>query len=413
MPFQCRQYEMHDYVSNKFKGVILLAKRNNLLIFILTIGVFGILNTEMGYIGILPSIAEHFNVSVSTAGLLVSLFALAVAISGPILPLLLSRINRKTIMLIVLGVFLSGNIVAIFTSNFTTLLVARIIPAFFHPVYCSLAFSVAAASVSREEAPKAVAKVFIGVSAGMVIGVPVSSFIDSVFSLQAAMAFFAVVIAISFIATILFVPSMPVEEKISYGTQLTILKKLITWLSIAAVILLNAAIFGVYSYLADYLGTVTNMAPNTISLTLFLYGGANVIGSMIAGRLLTKNATRLVLMYPLALGAIYIILFFTGHFTLPMLIISLVWGIFGGIGANITQYWIMSAAPNSPDFSNGLFLTAANLGTTFGTAVGGIFISQMGIRYVVIVGILSVILSLAMILLRIFIYNPSKKLDAR
>ncbi|GAK40734.1 MFS transporter [Paenibacillus urinalis] len=390
-----------------------MAKRNNLLIFILTIGVFGILNTEMGYIGILPSIAEHFNVSVSTAGLLVSLFALAVAISGPILPLLLSRINRKTIMLIVLGVFLSGNIVAIFTSNFTTLLVARIIPAFFHPVYCSLAFSVAAASVSREEAPKAVAKVFIGVSAGMVIGVPVSSFIDSVFSLQAAMAFFAVVIAISFIATILFVPSMPVEEKISYGTQLTILKKLITWLSIAAVILLNAAIFGVYSYLADYLGTVTNMAPNTISLTLFLYGGANVIGSMIAGRLLTKNATRLVLMYPLALGAIYIILFFTGHFTLPMLIISLVWGIFGGIGANITQYWIMSAAPNSPDFSNGLFLTAANLGTTFGTAVGGIFISQMGIRYVVIVGILSVILSLAMILLRIFIYNPSKKLDAR
>lgn len=389
-----------------------MAKRKNLLIFILTIGVFGILNTEMGYIGILPSIAEHFNVSVSTAGLLVSIFALSVAISGPIMPLLLSRINRKKVMLFVLGIFLMGNIVSIFTSDFTTLLFARIVPAFFHPVYCSLAFSTAAASVSREEAPKAVARVFIGVSAGMVIGVPVSSFFDSVFSLQAAMVFFAVVIAIAFLATLLFVPSMPVEEKLSYGAQLSVLKKLITWISIAAVILLNGAIFGVYSYLADYLGTFTNMMPNTISITLFLYGGANVIGSVIAGRLLTKNATKLVLIYPLALGAIYIILFFTGQFTLPMLIISLVWGILGGIGANITQYWIMSAAPDSPDFSNGLFLTAANLGTTFGTAVGGIFISQMGIQYVVIVGMVSVILSFAMILLRIYMYNPSKKVVA-
>ena len=96
-----------------------MAKRNNLLIFILTIGVFGILNTEMGVIGILPSIAEHFHVSVSKAGWLVSLFALVVAVSGPTMPLLFSGINRKKVMLLVLGVFVLGNIVSIFTSNFT------------------------------------------------------------------------------------------------------------------------------------------------------------------------------------------------------------------------------------------------------------------------------------------------------
>jgi predicted MFS family arabinose efflux permease len=382
-----------------------------LLIFILTIGVFGILNTEMGVIGILPDIADHFDVSVSKAGWLVSFFALVVAVSGPTMPLLFSGINRKKVMLLVLGVFVLGNIVSIFTSNFTILLIARMIPAFFHPIYCSLAFSVAAASVSKEEAPKAVSKVFIGVSAGMVVGVPVASFIASAVSLPMALGFFAVVNVVAFIATVLFVPSMPVGERLSYGTQLSVLKKSITWLSIVTVILLNSAVFGVYSYLADYLKTVTNMSSNSISLLLFVFGGANIIGNIVAGKLLTKNAKKSVVSYPFVLGAVYILLFFTGQFSVPMAIITLFWGVLAGIGGNITQYWIMSVAPEAPDFANGLFLTAANLGTTFGAAVGGFIISDMGTQYVVLVGILSLILGLVTILLRNYMYSSTKQLS--
>ena len=392
-------------------GVVFLTKRNNLLIFILTIGVFGILNTEMGVIGILPDIADHFHISVSKAGWLVSFFALVVAVSGPTMPLLFSGINRKKVMLLVLGVFVLGNIVSIFTSNFTILLIARMIPAFFHPIYCSLAFSVAAASVRKEDAAKAVSKVFIGVSAGMVVGVPVTSFIATAVSLQMALGFFAVVNAIAFIATLLFVPSMPVEERLSSGAQLSVLKKSITWLSIVTVILLNSAVFGVFSYLADYLKTVTNMSSNSISLLLFVYGAANIIGNIAAGKLLTKNANKSVLSYPFVLGAVYILLFFTGQFTVPMAIITLIWGILAGIGGNITQYWIMSAAPEVPDFANGLFLTSANLGTTLGAAVGGLIISDMGTQYVVLVGILSLILGLVTIILRNYMYSPAKQLS--
>ncbi|MED4074406.1 MFS transporter, partial [Priestia endophytica] len=355
-----------------------MAKRHKLLIFILTIGVFGIINTEMGVIGILPAIAEHFDVSVSKAGLLVSLFALVVAVSGPTMPLLFSGINRKKVMLLVLGVFVLGNIVFIITSNFTVALIARAIPALFHPIYCSLAFSVAAASVSKEEAPKAVSKVFIGVSAGMVVGVPIASFIASTTSLQMAMVFFAVVNVIAFIATLLFVPSMPVKERVSYGAQLSVLKKLITWQSIVAVIFLNSAIFGVYSYLAEYLKTVTNVSSTTISFMLVIFGGANIIGNIVAGKLLTKNAIKFVVAFPFVLGTVYIILFLFGHLSVPMAIITLIWGILAGVGGNINQYWIMSSAPEAPDFANGLFLTSANLGTTIGAAIGGLFISEMG-----------------------------------
>ncbi|MBM7601551.1 putative MFS family arabinose efflux permease [Virgibacillus halotolerans] len=376
-----------------------------LLIFILTVGVFGIINTEMGVIGILPSLADHFGVSISTVGLMVSLFALAVAIAGPTLPLVFSSVNRKKVMLLVLFIFIIGNVISIFTTHFTVALLARVIPAFFHPVYVSIALSVAATSVSKKEAPKAISKVFIGVSAGMVLGVPVVSFIANTVSLEIAMSFFAIVNVFTFIATFLFVPSMPVKESLSYGSQLKILTHGITWLSILAVIFLNAAIFGVYSYLAEYLEVVTNMSLNIISILLFVYGLANIIGNMIAGRLLTEYPTRTVFIFPIVLTAIYIIFFFVGEFAVPMAIITLVWGVFGGIGANINQYWIMSAAPKAPDFANGLFLTSTNLGTTIGSAIGGLIIAKMGTEYMILVGILSLVLGFICISLRNYLYR--------
>jgi DHA1 family inner membrane transport protein len=388
-------------------------KRNLLLIIILTIGVFGILNTEMGIVGILPLIADHFNISVTKAGLLVSLFALAVAISGPTMPLLFSGMNRKKAMLLVLGVFVLGNIVSIFASNFTILLIARVIPAFLHPVYVTIALTAAAASVSKEEAPKATSTVFMGVTGGLVLGAPVSSFIASTTSIEMAMLFYTIVNAMAFIAILLFVPTMPVKERLSYGSQLSVLKKSITWLSIVAVIFINAAMYGVSSYLAEYLESITNIPGEMISLMLFIFGGASIIGNIVAGKLLTKNALRSVASFPFVLGAVYIILFLMGQFTGPMALILFVFGIVVALGNNIGQYWIMSAAPEAPEFSNGLFLTSGNLGITAGTSVGGLFISGMGTQYLVLGGFLFLILSLVFILMRNYMYSPTKQLQIK
>ena len=197
--------------------------RSSLLIFILTAGVFGNINTEMGVIGILPLIAGTFHVTVPDAGWTVSIFALVVALSAPVMPLLFSGVNRKTVMLLALGIFTLSNVISVLTSNFTVLLLARALPAFLHPVYVSMAFTVAASSVCKENAPKAVARVFIGVSAGMVLGVPVTSFIASEISFRMGMLFFTVVNALVFVATLLFVPSMPVRRELSYDKQLGIL----------------------------------------------------------------------------------------------------------------------------------------------------------------------------------------------
>lgn len=392
-------------------GVIIMFKRNNLFIFILTLGVFGILNTEMGVIGILPQIAEQFNVSVSQAGLLVSLFALAVAISGPILPLVFSRFNRRGVMLLVLGVFVISNIFSIFATNFTFAIIARVIPAFLHPVYISIALTAAASSVSEKEIPRAVSKVIMGVSAGIVLGVPITTFIASIASIDAAMTFFAIVNAVAFIGVLLFVPSMPVRERLSYGSQLRVLKKAITWQSIVAVIFVNAATAGVYSYFAEYLATITHISGKGLSLMLVIFGAASLFGNVLGGRLLSKNAIKSVMIYPFVFGVVYIFLFFMGQFTVPMFIIVVIWGVLYAIASNISQYWITSAAPEAPEFANGLFLTSGNLGVTIGTTVGGLFISGMGVRYIVVGGLLFLILSLAFILLRIYMYTPKKQIS--
>ena len=185
---------------------------NKSLIFILTIGVFSIINTEMGVVGILPLVSENYGVTVSAAGLLVSMFALVVAVSGPTMPLLFSGINRKKAMILVLSVFTLCNAVSAFAANFPVVLAARVIPAFFQPVYVSMAMSVAGASVPEKEASKAVSKVMMGVSAGMVLGVPIVSYISNMTSLRVGTLFFAGVNAAALIATIFAVPDLPVKE---------------------------------------------------------------------------------------------------------------------------------------------------------------------------------------------------------
>ena len=384
-----------------------------LLVFILTAGVFGIINTEMGVIGILPLIAEHFHVTVPEAGWTVSIFALVVAISAPITPLLFSGINRKKVMLLALGVFTLSNIISMLTSNFTLLLIARALPAFLHPVYVSMAFTVAAASVSKEKAPKAVAKVFIGVSAGMVLGVPVTSYIASEVSFTMGMMFFTVVNALVFMATLLFVPSMPVKEKLSYGAQLNVLKKKIIWYSIMAVTLINGALFGFFSYMSDYLRTVTEVSYSVISILLMIYGLANIIGNVIAGKQLATNPIRSMIFIPFALFTFYICIFILGEWLAAMTVIILILGILAGYGQNTMQYMITEAAPEAPDFANGLFLLSANLGTTVGAAACGAFITFFDTRYSVIGSLLFLAASIVFVALRIRTVQSSKTMKLK
>ena len=166
--------------------------------------------------------------------------------------------------------------------------------------------------------------------------------------------------------------------------------------------------FGFFSYMSDFLKNVTGVSYHVISTILLIYGLANIFGNILAGKLLSMNATRSIVIIPFVLLISYIGLFLTGEWISAVTAIVFVLGVLAGIASNNMQYMITEAAPEAPDFANGLFLTSANLGTTMGTAVCGVFITEMGTRYSIFGALLFLIVSLVFVYFRIRMARSQK-----
>lgn len=350
----------------------------SLLITILTLGVFGIINTEIGVVGIIPQIAERFDVTVSTAGLCVSVFALVVSVAAPVLPLLFSGINRRTMMLAALILFVASNILSMVTDSFAVLLAARALPAFLHPVYVAMAFTLAAAA-TKDDPSRGIARVFAGVSASMVLGVPMTTFVTTHWSYEAAMGIFAVINTVILVATFFLVPNMPAKQHYP-GHQLRILKKPSLWLGVTAFTCINGAMFGFFSFMSEFLHKVSAFSFDAVSSVLLAYGIANIVGNMLAGRVFGHYKKFFTQAGPAVMLMLYVLLYLFSANSIATAALVVLLGICAGFINISGQYMISSAAREAPDFSNGLFLTAANFGTAMGTMLCGIFISLQGTR---------------------------------
>ena len=302
-----------------------MKKVSPLLILTLAIGVFGIITTEMGIVGVLPQITQKFGISTAQAGFLVSIFALVVAISGPFLILLVSSINRKIILLIAIFVFVISNIIYAYTTQFEIMLIFRILPAALHPLFFSIALVTAAKLVPPEKSGQAVTKVFMGITVGFALGVPLTSYLADQFSLEIAFLFGALINALAFIGILISLPSMPVKEKMSFGKQIRILGKPGLWLNILTVTFLFAAMFSVYSYFAEYLAKVTSMNGSLISIMLFIFGIVMILGNHLFGGLLQKSIINTVISFPILYSIVYILVYYLGSYLVPMIFIVFIW----------------------------------------------------------------------------------------
>lgn len=374
---------------------------NKTLVLILTMGVFSILNTEMGIVGVIPYVSERFSVSIPDAGLLVSGFALIVALAGPTMPLLFSKINRKKVMLLSLGVFSLCNVVSVFASTFEILVAARVIPAAFHPLYVSMAMALAQHTGDTPgERAKSSAQVFVGVSAGMVVGAPIAGMLADYISFSAAMSFFAAVTIAVFVLSVVAIPSMPVEEPLSYGKQIAVLKRPVVLVSLLAAGAINAAMFGFYSFMAEFLGSSIGLGAALVSALLLVYGLSNVAGNIIAGKTLGRAPYQTMIVGPLVLILLYVLLLVSEANNLFAAVVVVLLGIVVGVANTTDQFMVSRSAPDAPDFINGLFLTTTNLGTTIGASVCGLFISDWGISFSVGGTIPCLILGFVFVLLR-------------
>ena len=378
--------------------------KNNLIIYIMVLGTFGILSTEMGVVGILPQIAEYFNVSITQAGLFVSMFALTIAIFAIFMPVIFSKYERKKTFILVLTVFTVFTAIGAFVKDFNIALICRIIPAMFHPIYCSLSMTVAAEIVDPDKAQDAVSKVIMGVSAGMIIGVPITTFLASHLGYQYAMLLFTAINFIVLILTILFFPKIPGKED-SYLSQISAAKTGVFLISVLGVIFLNAGMYTGYSYISEFLNVLTHIVGTNLSIVLLLYGVASIIGNWLGAKLLDRDSRKIILASPIVVSIILFGMFTVSSQTIPTVIFMVFWGLFAGIINDISQYLMVSAAPQAPEFANGIFLSMGNVGVTIGTTIAGFVVAGIGVRYVMLFAILVLVFDLILLFTRTQKYN--------
>ncbi|WP_374989393.1 MFS transporter (plasmid) [Priestia megaterium] len=386
-----------------------MGNNNKSLVFILGLSVFAAITTEMGVIGLLPQLAEKYQISTSQAGLLVSVFSLTVAIAGPFVTLVISRMNRKHVLLFIMLLFTISNVIYAFSPVFEVSLVFRIIPAIMHASLFSLGIAVAVSLAKPELKSKASAQVFAGVAIGLVLGVPLTSFVAEKISLESAFLFGAVISAIALVGILVKMPSMPVKDKLSYRKQLSILRRVPVWLNISTVVFVFATMFSVYSYFAEYLGQVTKVNAMWVSVLLMIFGLFGVFGNFIFSNFLQKNVVRTVILYPVSYLGIYLLVYYFGLFTIPMILFIIVWGTIHSGGLIVSQTWLSKETMDAPEFGNSLYLSFSNLGITLGTSLGGLFITKLGVNQLILSGVFFSILAFVSIILKLKLFGPGQK----
>ncbi|MDQ0965313.1 DHA1 family inner membrane transport protein [Flavobacterium sp. W4I14] len=353
----------------------------NKSIYILALGAFGIITTEFGVIGILPTISREFGVSVDTAGWLLSAFAITVAVSSPFITALTSKINRKFLLCLVLGIFILSNLLSAFSPNFTILMIARILPAFFHPLFWNISLAVA----FKQGGAKAVSVVMTGLSIATVLGVPLTTYAADYFhNWQASFFLTSIISLIAFLGLLFVVPSMPGNSEKSAESQLHVLKDTRLWLNLVSTVLTLAAMFSSYSYLAAYLENISNMNGAQISIMLLLFGGMGILGNWLMGIALGKNVILTSRFFFILLIAVQILAYYFGTIFIPMVIIVSLWGMIHTGGFLVPNIRTTQSVPhNALEFVNSLLTSCYNIGISLGAFLGGMIIAKFGVHEII------------------------------
>ncbi len=343
------------------------------------LGAVSIISTEFGIIGVLPQVASHYSIGIDTAGLLLSAFALTIFLIGPFLVLLTSGIDRKKMMLWAISLFLLSNIISAFAPPFWLLVVFRIFPAILQPVFFSAAVGTIIRTASKAEQHKLMGIVIGGIALAQVTVIPLTTYMSSLYGWQISFVIQGIISMIAFVGIFTFIPSIPIKEKLSYGSQLLILKKPRFIISVVFNVLLISAWFSTFSYFADYLGKVKLMSGQQVSYMLLLFGVAGVIANWLAGRLLSKNIVRTTAFFLFGTILLPVIFQFSGDLFYIQIMVVFFWGIMYGPAFLTAISYMIDAAPEAPEFANSLQSSFGNLGVSIGTIAGGWFISNMGI----------------------------------
>ena len=387
----------------------------SLTLLALAINAFAIGSTEFISVGLMPMIVNTFNISLSQAGLTVSLYALGVTVGAPLLTILTGTWNRKTLMVSIMGLFILGNLLSAFAPTFLLLLVGRVLASLAHGIFMSISTVIAADVVRPEKRASAIALMFTGLTVATVIGVPLGTFIGQHSNWHMSFVFIVVIGLIGLIATSILVPKgLPIPGKINLSGLARIFTNKSILMSLFITSFGYGETFAAYTYLTPILEGTFRFSASTVVIILVAYGVMVAIGNSLGGHLANKNILPALQKMFAALALSLLFLFISASLASQALglIATLLLGLFAFMNVPGLQLYVVQLAekftPKDITLVSAFNIAAFNVGITLGSFVGGQISKGSSVVFTPLGGI--IIILLAMFLIRLAQKDQASKL---
>jgi DHA1 family inner membrane transport protein len=346
----------------------------------LAIGAFGIGTTEFVPMGLLPEIAGDFGVSIPSAGLLVTGYALGVVGGAPVMTALGTRLGRKSMLMLLMGLFVLGNLGSALAPSFGLMLAGRLVTALAHGAFFGIGAVVAAELAGPERRAGAIAAMFTGLTVANVVGVPLGTSVGQAFGWRVTFALVAGLGVAGLLGIAKLVPPLPRPEGTHLRRELKAFGNPQVVLAMAMTVLGFGGVFAAITYIAPMMTKVAGYSDGAVTWLLVLFGGGMSLGNVVGGRYADR---ALMPMLYTALGGLAVVLAvftLTAHSKAPAAITVLLIGALGFATVPPLQKRVLDQAHGAPTLASAVNIGAFNLGNALAAWLGGLVISA-GLGY--------------------------------
>ncbi|UJW34829.1 MFS transporter [Saccharothrix sp. AJ9571] len=372
-----------------------------LAVFSVTVGTFAIVTSQLLPVGLVPQIAVALGVSEGTVGLTLTVPGFVAAFAAPALTVAASRFDRRLILTGLSALLVAANLVSAIATDFTVLLIARVLVGLSVGGFWAIAGGIAVRLVPEAVVGRATATIFAGVSTATVAGVPAGKLLGDLAGWRAAFAVLGVVALGVLIVQAFLLPALPAARTTKLGDLLSLFRHPEIRISFVAVFLLVIGHFSAYTFITPILRESGGTPPALITALLLAYGGAGFAGNFLGGTAAYRRPRRTLIVAAAGLGGSLLLFPLVGQ-TLPGLIaLLLVWGTAYGAVPVSLQIWLGSAVPDRREIAGALFVTAFQVSISLGALFGGLWVDSLGTTGVLLFGgALTVLTSAGLLILQ-------------
>ncbi|WP_421723416.1 MFS transporter [Bauldia sp.] len=341
---------------------------------------FALATSELMMMGLLPELAESLDVSIPKAGLLVTGYAVGVVIAAPVMALITNGVARKRTLLMLMAIFIVGNIVCALAPNYTVLLAARVFTAFCHAALFGIAAVIAADITPRDRQAMAVALVFGGVTVATILGVPLGTAIGQEFGWRAAFWMVVAMGGAAAVTVVIWLPSAIPVERVNLRQELATIGNRQVAMALVVSGFLWAGLFVVFTYVAPILGEVAGASEEAIVWVFLIFGLGTMVGNFMGGRLADWKMLPSIVGMIAVVAVMLAVIAVVAHSIYLAVVALVIWGVFIFALIPALQIWVVRSARDAPNVASIINQGSLHLGAAVGAWLGASAL-YFGINY--------------------------------